>query len=185
MPTTGPRWPLGGEIDVFEGINNADRTIHSTLHFGDTNTACTGRYRIPSGQPDTSEAFHTYGMLWNNANAATGQPVFRFFFDDNEVITNCQTWNPGSAGPYPAPFTLSNFYLILNLAVGGSWPGNPGPETIFPATMLVDYVRVYQSASRPVSVGEILQGNNRPRVVPPPTPASSRPRRNRRNRQQP
>lgn len=176
MPTTGPSWPVGGEIDVFEGINNADRTIHSTLHFADSNSVCTGRYRIPPGQPDTSEAFHTYGMLWNINNAASGQPVFRFFFDDNEVITNCQSWNPGSAGQYPAPFTLSNFYLILNLAVGGSWPGNPGPETSFPATMLVDYVRVYQTTSRSVgetrSMGEILEGNNRPRVDP-----TARPRR--------
>jgi len=97
MPTGGAPWPKGGEIDIMESVDSAKREVHSTLHFGDTDHSCTGRYRIPQGQSDVSQAFHTYAVLWDNSNANRGLPVLRFFFDGNEITTNCQRWNPGTS----------------------------------------------------------------------------------------
>jgi len=134
-------WPLGGEIDVMEAINSQNRWTQSTLHFGDTNHGCSGQNKIPNGQPDISQAFHSYGMFWDN-NVA---PYFKFHFDGKVFPSSCENgWNGGSVGMAPRPFTLNPFYMILNLAVGGSWPGNPPPGTSFPQQMLVDYVRVYR-----------------------------------------
>ncbi|MGI9579409.1 MAG: family 16 glycosylhydrolase, partial [Microthrixaceae bacterium] len=101
---------------------------------------------FPPDQPATE--FHTYRMEW------TPQRM-EFWVDGNSVMTLGGETSPGwsSAAPdpsvdslvFPAPFDESNeMYLLLNLAVGGNWPGPPGPETPFPATMEVDWVRVFR-----------------------------------------
>jgi hypothetical protein len=56
-----------------------------------------------AGQPDISQAFHTYRLLWDNSNT---NRVFRFYFDGREITTTCQQWRPGTGMVYPAPFTL-------------------------------------------------------------------------------
>jgi beta-glucanase (GH16 family) len=170
MPKKGARWPKGGEVDIMEGINSFDRTVHSTLHFGDKNTVCGGKYKIPAGVPDTAEDFHTYSLLWDNS---ASQP-FRFFFDGHEITTDCSTWNPGKNMKFPQPFTDNEFYLILMLGVGGSWPKDPSPDTIFPQTMLVDYARVYQKGGEPTP----YRGKPFPSVSQPRTPVrETKPRR--------
>jgi len=134
-------WPLGGEIDVMEAINSENRWTQSTLHYGNSNSACYGQNHIANGKPDISQAFHSYGMYWDNNES----PYFKFHFDGNIFPSTCNgKWSGGSVGNAPRPFSLNPFYMILNLAVGGSWPGNPPPGTTFPKQMLVDYVRVYQ-----------------------------------------
>jgi len=139
-------WPLGGEIDVMEAVNSENRWTQSTLHYGNTNQACDGQYKFPNGNPDISQAYHSYGMFWDNKVF----PYFHFHLDGNIISTTCANgWNGGSVGNAPAPFTINPFYMILNLAVGGSWPGNPPPNTEFPKQMFVDYVRVYQKGHVP------------------------------------
>jgi beta-glucanase (GH16 family) len=80
--------------------------------------------------------YHLYSVAW------TPQDI-KFFFDDHLIVERTPAdLPPGTHWVYDHPF-----FIILNLAVGGGWPGNPDETTIFPQKMLVDYVRVYQPAS--------------------------------------
>ena len=143
-------WPLSGEIDIMEYLGHQPRRVHGTIHYGGgTYAPCRGQrgavlghcftgrsYDLPSGQvfPDD---FHTFAVEWEPQR-------IRWFVDD--VMYQEQTyWYSGAAG-YPAPFDQA-FHLLLNVAVGGNWPGAPDASTQFPQTMLVDYVRVFQDPS--------------------------------------
>ena len=80
--------------------------------------------------------FHTYALEWDERE-------MRWYVDD--VLYASQNQWSSKAGAFPAPFDKS-FYILLNLAVGGNWPGSPNEDTVFPVTMAVDYVRVYSGA---------------------------------------
>jgi beta-glucanase (GH16 family) len=67
----------------------------------------------------------------------------RWYLDDKLYERQTQWYT--KAAPFPAPFD-QKFYIVLNVAVGGAWPGPPAPDTVFPQSMKVDYVRVYQPA---------------------------------------
>ena len=123
-------WPACDEIDIMENIGQAadQATNHGSLHDGsDVSTLFT----LPGGQLYHND-YHTFAALWQ-ANQ------IQFYVDGNLYATDTSanlnnTWL----------FNHPNFFL-LNCAVGGQWPGNPDATTSFPQTMLVDYVRVYQS----------------------------------------
>jgi hypothetical protein len=129
-------WAASGEIDIMESIGQAN-TIYGTNHFGGSwpnNTSSGGSY---ADGTDYSQDFHVYGIEWDT-NA------FRWYLDGQLYYTLTSWWSSG--GAYPAPFNQP-FHFILNVAVGGNWPGYPDATTVFPQQMQIDYVRVYQKTT--------------------------------------
>jgi beta-glucanase (GH16 family) len=133
------QWPACGEADIQERINAATNpdwnagSIHGT---GFTGQYLGTRYNFPSGQ--TAAGWHTYGMIWQPGSV-------QYYIDDPGNIY--ATYTPASLNSLTGavwPFDSGNAqFFILNLAVGGSWPGSPNSTTPFPSETLVDYVRVY------------------------------------------
>jgi beta-glucanase (GH16 family) len=144
----GP-WAASGEIDVMENKGADPSKVLGTIHFGGSyprNTHSHGPpYIFPAG--DSVANFHLYAVEWTTNG-------IRWYVDDHLYETQTAWWSssgPASAAvrnPYPAPFNQP-FFLILNLAVGGNFDGNPDAATIFPGEMQVDYVRVYDEAPLP------------------------------------
>jgi beta-glucanase (GH16 family) len=134
-------WPACGEMDVLERVNAAktpDWNEGSVHGMGFTGNSGLGTiYNFPSGQ--TAAGWHTYGMVWSPGSVA--------YYVDNPLQPYVTYSNPGSlmglAGAvWPFDAGQSSF-IILNMAVGGDWPGSPNASTPFPSQILVDYVRVY------------------------------------------
>jgi beta-glucanase (GH16 family) len=125
-------WPACGEIDIFENIGEANRTYSSIHGPGYSATkGITKRLVLPEGQA-VNTAFHLYAVEWKPNN-------IRFYVDDVLVVERTPAdLPPGTKWVYDHPF-----FMLLNVAVGGSWPGSPDATTSFPQRMLVDYVRVY------------------------------------------
>lgn len=129
-------WAASGEIDIMEAVNlggTGGNNVHGTIHFGGEwpNNQFTGSsYLVPT---DAKADFHTYALEWDPTE-------LRWYVDD--VLYAMQNAWSTTGGPYPAPFDQP-FYLLLNVAVGGNWPGAPDSTTAFPATLEVDWVRVY------------------------------------------
>lgn len=136
------QWPKCGEIDIMEVLGNNTDTTYSTLHFGEPHTQKQGSLTLDNG--DFSEEFHVFSCEW--------EPGQMRFYVDNQLIFEENDWFTKKQGfgevTYPAPYDQP-FYIILNLAVGGTWPGNPDDTTAFEknARLTVDYVRVYQKDS--------------------------------------
>lgn len=133
-------WPASGEIDIMEARNlgsGAAHAVAATLHFGSVapnNVSKSAEYVVPD---DPTKAFHDYAIEW-------GPDEMRWYVDDVCYAVQ-DAWHSESAA-HPAPFDRP-FYLILNVAVGGWFPGAPVPTTEFPVTMQVDFVRVYAGES--------------------------------------
>lgn len=135
------QWPKCGEIDVMEVHGSALNTSYSTLHFGEPHTQKQGTYTLPKGAKNFGEDFHVYACEWD-------PDEFRFYVD-GQMFYKVNDWFTKREGfgevAYPAPYDQP-FYMILNLAVGGSWVGYPDEDTLFEdnAQLVVDYVKVYQ-----------------------------------------
>ncbi|MSU59155.1 MAG: glycoside hydrolase family 16 protein [Pedosphaera sp.] len=128
-------WPHSGEIDIMELVGHKPGEIHGTLHYADQERSHAYRGTNATLVAGTfADAFHVFRLDWEPG-------AMRWYLDDRLYQT--QTNWPTGTNSFPAPFD-QRFHLILNLAVGGNWPGNPDPHTIFPQAMLVDYVRVYR-----------------------------------------
>jgi beta-glucanase (GH16 family) len=127
-------WPKCGEIDIFENIGREPSTIHGTIHGPGYSGArgLTGSFTLP-GSRRFADDFHLFAVEWE-------PETIRFYVDNSlyHTITRPDL-PPGTVWVFDHPF-----FLILNVAVGGNWPGSPDRSTIFPQTMLVDYVRVYK-----------------------------------------
>jgi beta-glucanase (GH16 family) len=133
IATTG--WPGCGEIDIMENIGKEPGQIHGTIHgpgySGDG--AIGAAYKLASG--NFSDDFHIFAMEWEPKE-------IRFYVDGHLYETRTPADLPaGKKWVFDHPF-----FIILNVAVGGGWPGNPDGTTNFPQKMLVDYVRVYERA---------------------------------------
>jgi beta-glucanase (GH16 family) len=128
-------WPKCGEIDIMENVGKEPGINHGSLH-GPSSTAATSdltaTISLPAGQ-QLSDGFHVYAVEWE-------PDAIRFYLDANLYATfSAAQWPPGGTWVFD-----HRFFLILNVAVGGDWPGSPDDSTEFPQTMLVDYVRVYK-----------------------------------------
>lgn len=129
-------WPACGEIDIMENIGKEPGTVHGTLHGPGYSGGAgpTGRYELPDSAK-LADDFHVFAVEWESASA-------RFYVDDKLYETRTPAdLPPGTRWVFDHPF-----FLLLNVAVGGVWPGNPDGSTVFPQIMLVDYVRVYRKA---------------------------------------
>lgn len=132
---TDVSWPACGEIDIMEmiGGNQAgrDNTVHGTIHW-DQNGAhrYQGGKRSLTGGSILADNFHVYSIIWDE-NKIT-------WLLDNEVYHE-EDIRSSEMNEFRAPF-----FLLINLAVGGNWPGNPDDSTVFPQQMAVDYVRVFK-----------------------------------------
>ena len=128
-------WAASGEIDITELVGHEPARVHGTLHYGGeapANTSSGDWYQLDSGT--FADDFHVFALEWEDGE-------IRWYVDGDHYQTQTQ-WS-SSNGAYPAPFD-QEFHLLLNVAVGGNWPGNPDLTTAFPQTMEVDYVRVYR-----------------------------------------
>jgi beta-glucanase (GH16 family) len=130
-------WPACGEIDIMENIGKELSTVHGTIH-GPGYSAAKGissAYVIP-GERRFADDFHVFAVEWE-------PKAIRFYVDGNLYATRTPEDLPaGAQWVYDHPF-----FILLNFAVGGNWPGSPDATTSFPASMLVDYVRVYQRSN--------------------------------------
>ena len=126
----------GGEIDIMEMVGSEPGRVYGTLHFGNPADRSSNSYDLPTGKT-FSDDFHTFAMEWE-------PDEIRWYVDDMFFHSETEWFTTGrKAAQYPAPFD-QEFYLLLNVAVGGYWPGNPDETSVFPQTLYVDYVRVYQ-----------------------------------------
>lgn len=152
MPTDdekqyGP-WPGSGEMDIMEltgpvagDTEKADlypRTVHGSIHYDIPHASQSKTYVLPKGQTFADD-YHDFTLEWLPG-------LIRYYVDD-KMYFETSDWGTKAAGQpeyytYPAPFDRP-FYMILNLAVGGDWPGDPAAD-FHSDTMYVDYVRVYK-----------------------------------------
>ena len=129
-------WPTGGEIDIMEFLGHDRQTVYGTLHWGEPHDS-NGKSFVLTGGPDFSADYHVFALEW-------APEEFRWYVDGVHYHTVKEWKTSAKNASFPAPFDQP-FYILLNVAVGGRWPGSPDAATVFPARMYVDYVRVYQA----------------------------------------
>lgn len=131
-PTVG--WPACGEIDIMELIGSSPNTVHGTIHYGTdwTQHNYTGSGTSIPWTETFSDEFHVFSIDWDENGITWLLDDQPFYTIDNAVTGN-----------QPYPFD-NPFFFIMNIAVGGQWPGYPDATTEFPQFMAVDYVRVFQ-----------------------------------------
>ena len=161
-------WAASGEIDIMEAVNlktptdapNASKNtlesrVHGTLHYGASapNNVYTGTPYVFSPEQNPADVFHVYALEWE-------QGEIRWYIDGEHYATQRQA---GWYSQYEEKGHLQNakedapfnqrFHMLLNLAVGGTWSANVNQkgidESVFPQSMLIDFVRVYQCSSQP------------------------------------
>ncbi len=127
-------WPQCGEVDIMENIGREPSTVHGTIH-GPGYSGSNGigaPFSLANNQAFAGD-YHKYVVEWSTNE-------IRWYVDGNLYQTVTPTnLPPGTQWVFDHPF-----FIILNFAVGGGWPGNPDSTTVFPQTMVVDYVRVYK-----------------------------------------
>jgi len=127
-------WPRSGEIDIMENIGKEPATVYGTVHSpnpGGGDASSGGSYILPSGK--LSDDYHICAVQW------TGQSV-KFLIDGKQYFEAIPSMLPSGSWVFQHPF-----FVLLNVAVGGSLPGYPDAASTYPQTMLVDWVRVYHN----------------------------------------
>ncbi|OPJ66088.1 carbohydrate binding domain-containing protein [Clostridium chromiireducens] len=132
------QWPKCGEIDMMEVLGNEPNKVYGTIHYGDPHEQKQGTYVLDKGT--FADDYHTYGIEW--------VPGEIRWYIDGKLYYTANDWftavEGGDEVTFPAPFD-QEFYMQFNLAVGGSWPGNPDETTDFDnAEFKVDYIKAYQ-----------------------------------------
>jgi beta-glucanase (GH16 family) len=127
------RWPDDGELDIMEHVGFDPGVVHATAHTGAFNHARGNHRTATTTVADACDAFHRYQLHWSASRITVGVDDRNYYQYSNDGSGNAE-W------PFDSPQ-----YLILNVAVGGDWRGQRGvDDAIFPVTLEVDYVRVYQ-----------------------------------------
>jgi beta-glucanase (GH16 family) len=124
-------WPACGEIDIMEmigGGDGRDNVLRGAAHWNQGGTVSYGQ--AYTHESNLSEEYHVYSIMWDEQN-------IRWYFDD--INFNTMDITPAELSAFH-----NNFYFIMNVAVGGEWPGSPDNTTFFPQWMIVDYIRVFQ-----------------------------------------
>jgi len=125
-------WPDCGEIDIMENIGKEPDKVHGSMHGPgySAEKGLTGTYKLPTGK--FADDFHIFAVEWEPSTV-------RFYVDGKLYETRTPADLPaGKTWVFDHPF-----FILLNVAVGGGWPGNPDHTTVFPQHMLVDYVKAY------------------------------------------
>jgi len=138
-------WAASGEIDIMEAWGSRPNTVSGTIHYGEgwPNNKYTGKeFELPENRG--IDKWHTYALEWEPGE-------LRWYVDGELYQTQNKWYSKGTDNAanfsYPAPFD-QEFYLVMNLAVGGWFDGDPDETTKFPSQMEVDYVRVYDLKNR-------------------------------------
>ena len=132
-------WPACGEIDIVEQLGHEPNRVYGTLHFGNPHESKGASVALRQGS--LVDDWHEYALEW--------LPGEMRWFVDGELYQVRNDWFTSAAGAaWPAPFDRE-FYLQLNLAVGGNWPGAPDATTVWPQKLRIDYVRVFKSKTAP------------------------------------
>jgi len=126
-------WPRSGEIDIMEHVGYEQGTVHGTVHTEAYNHSIGTQVGDQLLISDCSDEFHVYWIEWTT-------DIIDFYIDDIKYFTFLNTGQDYTKWPFD-----KRFHLLMNIAVGGSWGGAQGVDDgIFPQTMEIDYVRVYQ-----------------------------------------
>jgi len=142
-------WPACGELDVMEHIDGNNPPLYAggqplgydwiagSVHGGSSSKEENGH----SGGSYTASGFsaadwHVYGMIWSKGKV-------QYYVDDPSNVYVTYNSTDSEWSPVAWPFDQGPQFMILNLAIGGDWPGNPDASTVFPGDMQVDYVRIY------------------------------------------
>ncbi len=127
-------WPRCGEIDIMENIGKEPSVVHGTVHGPGYSGGSGISAQTALATARFSDDFHVFAVDWSPT-------LIEFFLDDKSYSQVTPARLPaGASWVFDHPF-----FLLLNLAVGGNWPGNPDPSTTFPQTLTVDWVRVYRT----------------------------------------
>jgi beta-glucanase (GH16 family) len=121
-------WPTCGEIDIMEGKGRLPAWTSGAFHSAQGNPVMTNSYTMPSG--NIHDSFHIYAVEWSTDS-------IRWYFEDQNFLTLTKAAHAG------IPID-NNYYFILNVAIGGMFDGNYDNTTVFPESLIVDYVRVYK-----------------------------------------
>ena len=128
-------WPACGEIDIMELVGHQPRLVHGTFHWGPNNDErqYNGVIAPALEFPETfADEFHVFSLEWQ-------EDEIKLLLDDQHY----HTITPANMNGYEYPFNDA-FFFIMNVAIGGNWPGDPDDTTPFPGFMAVDYIRVFQ-----------------------------------------
>jgi hypothetical protein len=120
-------WPACGEIDIMELLGHEPQKVYGTIHWGPQGGSSIhigGNFSLTNGF--FSDSFHVFSLKWEQNQLIT-------------LVDNVPFFTGAKSDPFDKPF-----FFIMNVAVGGNWPGNPDGTTLFPQRMIVDYIKVFQ-----------------------------------------
>jgi beta-glucanase (GH16 family) len=129
LGTTGG-WPSCGEIDIMEGKGRMPTWTSGAFHSSQGTPVVWANYTMPAGTGNVHDSFHIFAVEWSADS-------IRWYFEKQNFLTLTKAAHPGIP-------IANNFYFLLNVAVGGNFDGNSDNTTVFPESLVVDYVHVYK-----------------------------------------